>query len=54
MRSTRQPFSNDTADESGPDALWDRAIGLPVEAANSQLSVIQRFNVLCDRSQLRI
>jgi hypothetical protein len=26
----------------------------PVEVANPQLSVIQRFNVLCDRSQIRI
>jgi hypothetical protein len=26
----------------------------PVEVANPQLSVIQRFNILCDRSQIRI
>jgi hypothetical protein len=26
----------------------------PVEVANPQLSVIQRFNVLCDRSKIRI
>jgi hypothetical protein len=26
----------------------------PVEVGNPQLSVIQRFNILCDRSQIRI